>query len=362
MSVLGGGGEDAATGAPARPAVRNWNDSRMLLGEALLLGRAQAADAARAPPLTPRKRLRAALAAAAAGCAQLARRPARAPSAATRLPTRALSSAAGAAADALPPEAAPPPPPAAAPAPRSGWAAALPVATWGLNVTITVMAVWLVGFWAAAYSLVPALLATAGVGPPAAGAASAAAQAARHLLLDLSQLALTAALLARALRGHAPRAAGLFALRLRPLRSWLPTAAAGAAAFPLIDALHKALVALLSLEAPGGAAGAGGALAAAGGPAARAMWVAVLVLCAPLWEELMFRGFLLPALARRAPPAAAVILSALAFALVHFSREGFLPLLALGCVFGAAYARTGNLAAPVALHAGWNVYLLVQVL
>ena len=125
---------------------------------------------------------------------------------------------------------------------------------------------------------------------------------------------------------------------------------------------HKALVALLSLEAPGGAAGASGALAAAGGPAARAMWVAVLVLCAPLWEELMFRGFLLPALARRAPPAAAVGLSALAFALVHFSREGFLPLLALGCVFGAAYARTGNLAAPVALHAGWNVYLLVQVL
>jgi membrane protease YdiL (CAAX protease family) len=337
----------------------------MLLGDALLLGRAQAADAARAPRLPLRKRLRAAPAAAAvtAGRAQLARPLARAPRAATRRPNLALASAAtGAAADEPPPEAAPlSPPAAAAPAPRSGWAAALPVATWGLDVTITVMAVWLVGFWAAAYSLVPALLAAAGVGPPAAGAAGAAAQAARHLLLDLSQLALTAALLARALRGHAPRAAGLFALRLRPLRAWLPTAAAGAAAFPLIDALHKALVALLSLEAPGGAAGASGALAAAGGPAARAMWVAVLVLCAPLWEELMFRGFLLPALARRAPPAAAVGLSALAFALVHFSREGFLPLLALGCVFGAAYARTGNLAAPVALHAGWNVYLLAQL-
>lgn len=85
-------------------------------------------------------------------------------------------------------------------------------------------------------------------------------------------------------------------------------------------------------------------------------------MAAPIWEELMFRGFLLPSLGRYLPAPAAVAATSLIFALVHFSREGLLPLLLLGCVFGGAYAASRNLLAPIALHSLWNVCLLVQLL
>ena len=95
--------------------------------------------------------------------------------------------------------------------------------------------------------------------------------------------------------------------------------------------------------------------------AAQAMWVAVLALCAPLWEELMFRGFLLPSLARYLPAWGAVLASSLLFSMVHFTRDGFLPLTLLGVVFGAVYVRTRNLLPAVLLHSAWNVALLVQI-
>lgn len=96
--------------------------------------------------------------------------------------------------------------------------------------------------------------------------------------------------------------------------------------------------------------------------ATQALWFGVLAVCAPVWEELMFRGFLLPSLARYLPHWAAIAATSLIFALVHFSRDGLLPLLLLGCVFGASYAYTRNLLAPIVLHSLWNVGLLVQLL
>ena len=98
------------------------------------------------------------------------------------------------------------------------------------------------------------------------------------------------------------------------------------------------------------------------GWATQALWFGVLAVCAPIWEELMFRGFLLPSLARYLPQWGAIAATSLIFGMVHFSREGLLPLLLLGCVFGAAYASTRNLLAPIALHSLWNVCLLVQLL
>lgn len=92
------------------------------------------------------------------------------------------------------------------------------------------------------------------------------------------------------------------------------------------------------------------------------LWFGVLAVCAPVWEELIFRGFLLPSLARYMPRWGALATTSLLFAMVHFSREGLLPLLLLGCVFGGAYASTRNLLAPIALHSLWNVCLLVQLL
>ena len=274
--------------------------------------------------------------------------------------------------------ASPPQPPAdAAPSEAGGAAPAaddgglvppLPRVPWGLNTTATLMVLWLLCFYVSAYTIVPFVLERAGLDP--AAAAAGVPQALRHLLLDLSQLGFTLALLARMLGPYSPRGLGLFRAPLRPLKDWLPSVAGGALLFPMVDWLHRTMVALLAaaaaapapLVAPAaeGAAGAGVGVAA-GDLASRCVWVVGLTVVAPVWEELLFRGFLLPSLARRLPPAAAVAATSLLFALVHFTQEGFVPLLVLGAVFGAAYARTRNLLAPVALHSLWNVWLLATL-
>ena len=90
-------------------------------------------------------------------------------------------------------------------------------------------------------------------------------------------------------------------------------------------------------------------------------YLGVVSVCAPLWEEAIFRGFLLASLTRLMPAAAAALVSALLFALCHFRAATFAPLLLLGLVFGAAYLSAKNLAPPIALHSLWNVYVLATL-
>jgi membrane protease YdiL (CAAX protease family) len=91
-----------------------------------------------------------------------------------------------------------------------------------------------------------------------------------------------------------------------------------------------------------------------------AMAVAALAPCAsaPWWEEVVYRGFLLPALAcgpwRLPLYSAAVPVSALLFAAHHQSAAAALPLAALGAVWALLYLLSGNLAVPVLVHALWN--------
>lgn len=80
---------------------------------------------------------------------------------------------------------------------------------------------------------------------------------------------------------------------------------------------------------------------------------------APVLEETVFRGFLLASLTKWLPPPAAIGLSSLAFATAHFAPRDFPQLAALGCVLGASYVRTRNLAVPVAVHGLWNSGVLL---
>lgn len=223
------------------------------------------------------------------------------------------------------------------------------------------MIAWLLGFYVAAYELVPLLLALMddswkiALGPTAM-------QALKHLILDVMQLLLTVGLLARALQPHRPKSLGLFALHLRPMRAWLPTVAIGTLAFPVVHWIHRQMVALLAGGPAVGVPDAGEAMLGETTWIAKGIWFLVLAICAPLWEEIMFRGFLLPSLARRMAPRAAVVATSMVFASVHFTREGFLPLLLLGSVFGIAYLKTKNLLPAIILHSLWNVCLLTQIL
>lgn len=77
-------------------------------------------------------------------------------------------------------------------------------------------------------------------------------------------------------------------------------------------------------------------------------------IAAPVFEEIIFRGFLLPSLTRYVPVWSAIALSSLLFAVAHLSLSEVLPLATLGTVLGIVYTRSRNLFAPMLLHSLWN--------
>ena len=90
-----------------------------------------------------------------------------------------------------------------------------------------------------------------------------------------------------------------------------------------------------------------------------AIWLAALVVVvgAPLSEELLFRGFLLPALTKtRHGFKGAALLSTAGWTMLHFnySIPGLLEVFAIGLVFCWLVRRTGNLWLTIALHALYN--------
>lgn len=94
---------------------------------------------------------------------------------------------------------------------------------------------------------------------------------------------------------------------------------------------------------------------------ALAVFFATAAIAAPVFEEIMFRGFLLPSLTRYLPVWGAIATSALLFAVAHLSVSEILPLATLGAVLGFVYTRSRNLLAPMLLHSLWNSGTLVSL-
>ncbi|MBE9029506.1 CPBP family intramembrane metalloprotease [filamentous cyanobacterium LEGE 11480] len=84
-------------------------------------------------------------------------------------------------------------------------------------------------------------------------------------------------------------------------------------------------------------------------------------IAAPIFEETLFRGFLLPSLTRYMPTWGAILLSGFIFAIVHLSLSEVLPLMALAIVLGFVYTKTQNLMASMLLHSLWNSGTLVAL-
>jgi uncharacterized protein len=89
-------------------------------------------------------------------------------------------------------------------------------------------------------------------------------------------------------------------------------------------------------------------------PALVAVGVLVIVL-APVVEELFFRGFFYRALRSRFSFVAAALIDGAVFGVIHYSGSETLSILpvfvALGFIFCWVYERTGSLYAPIAMHA-----------
>ncbi len=83
------------------------------------------------------------------------------------------------------------------------------------------------------------------------------------------------------------------------------------------------------------------------------LWT-TLAIAAPFFEEYLFRGFLLPSLAKFLPVWGAIALSGFFFALAHLNLADIIPLTTLGIVMGFVYWRSKNLLSSILLHCLWN--------
>jgi membrane protease YdiL (CAAX protease family) len=86
------------------------------------------------------------------------------------------------------------------------------------------------------------------------------------------------------------------------------------------------------------------------------------IFVAPVMEELFFRGFLYPALARWTGAIGAIVMTAAAFSLLHGAQlaDAWVPLLVLflvGAVLTTIRARTHSVATCVLVHMGYNATL-----
>ena len=85
-----------------------------------------------------------------------------------------------------------------------------------------------------------------------------------------------------------------------------------------------------------------------------ALLLITTVILAPVFEELIFRGILLPVLAEKMGKIGGVIISALIFALAHLSVGELPPLFVLGIGLGVMRLSSGRLFPCALMHSLWN--------
>ena len=81
----------------------------------------------------------------------------------------------------------------------------------------------------------------------------------------------------------------------------------------------------------------------------------IIVVCAPVMEELLFRKFLISRTARYGE-GVAVVLSGILFGLFHGNLNQFAYAFTLGVLFGFVYVKTQNILYPIIFHVAINFF------
>ena len=97
-------------------------------------------------------------------------------------------------------------------------------------------------------------------------------------------------------------------------------------------------------------------------PSVKAAIVLYAMISAPVLEELIFRRFVFRLFFRYLPAWAAVGLSAVIFAAVHWNAAVFVPIAFLGACFAVIYLKTGRLLAPMLCHCVFNASNVVLIM
>jgi membrane protease YdiL (CAAX protease family) len=149
--------------------------------------------------------------------------------------------------------------------------------------------------------------------------------------------------------------------RLKGKRNWLVWGVGGyLVALPLM--LGVSLVNQQIWQGQGGSNPLLQTVLEEGDGVALALFFVTAAIAAPVFEELLFRGFLLPSLTKYVSPWAAIGFSALLFAVAHLSLSEVLPLAMLGGVLGYIYTQSRSLLAPMLLHSLWNSVTMLGLL
>ncbi len=92
------------------------------------------------------------------------------------------------------------------------------------------------------------------------------------------------------------------------------------------------------------------------------VWLATVLVIAPLSEEIIFRRFVLGALQEAFSVRASVIVSAAVFAILHVQLLWIFYAFAMGLLFGRVAADAGDLTMSASMHVGFNTSILPMVL
>jgi hypothetical protein len=214
----------------------------------------------------------------------------------------------------------------------------LPQASWRWPQTLAGLAV---GVAPEALLSLVALIGGAGSSSSDAVSAGSAALLAVSALVLYSWQTLAAWLFSLRTAG---RALALWGFR-RPNRAILWTVPVGLVAVYVVSLAHDLIVhpeqQPIVNEFPRSGAGA-------------ALFVVVAVVMAPLFEEIVFRGFLFRGFANSWGWVWGAIASAAVFGLAHLQLDVFVPLATLGFFLAWAYKRTGSLWSCIAMHGIFN--------
>jgi membrane protease YdiL (CAAX protease family) len=97
-------------------------------------------------------------------------------------------------------------------------------------------------------------------------------------------------------------------------------------------------------------------------PAVRLMLITAAVVTAPIFEELLFRGMILPLVARTSGWLPAILTVSATFALFHLPTSALLPLFVLAVFLSLAYIYTRSLRTAMILHALFNLVNITLLL
>jgi membrane protease YdiL (CAAX protease family) len=86
------------------------------------------------------------------------------------------------------------------------------------------------------------------------------------------------------------------------------------------------------------------------------------IVLAPLFEEVLFRGILLPFLAQKWGVSRSIIAVSILFAAIHFHVPALVPLFVISLAFSLAYISTRSMLVPVVMHGIFNAVNLALML